>query len=74
MNVAGGIKRALASAWGAVRLLLGRKASAEEADRFICPACHTMYRRQHYQCPQCGEMVVVPLEDEGSLRLRGGFG
>lgn len=71
MNLPEGVQRALSGLKKTGSYLFGGGLSNGEAG-FICAACHSTYDRQHYQCPQCGEMVLVPVDaDEGEPLNRG---
>jgi DNA-directed RNA polymerase subunit RPC12/RpoP len=49
--------------WG--RLLVGfdTKTVSTGNDGFVCVDCGAEFRRQQYQCPECGGWIVVPTEE-----------
>lgn len=72
MNVSDAFKRAVSSLKKAAGILTGGSGFSDGNEGFICVACHSTYERQHYQCPQCGGMVLVPLDaDEADLPGKG---
>lgn len=74
MNVSDAFKRAVAGVKRRAGLLTGADGSPDGNKGFICVACHSTYERQHYQCPQCGEMVLVPLNADETDPPREGPG
>lgn len=68
------LRRALAALKSVAGLLLWGTTRRTGPKGFVCVACHSTYDRQHYQCPQCGEMVVVALNADGSDPPRRGAG
>lgn len=62
MTVSDALERAISGLKSAAGMLVGTKGYSSAHEGFVCVACHSTYDRQHYQCPQCGEMVLVPLD------------
>lgn len=41
----------------------GGSTFSDPGDNFICAGCRSSFKRQHHECPECGNPILVPIEE-----------